>query len=92
MPGGAPVGNTNAIRGRIWRDSIKRALEKRADQSRVEWIQELDKLAERLLTAADAGDMAAMRELGDRLEGKPAQQIQVQGDADAPLKIVHESR
>ena len=38
------------------------------------------------------GDMAAMRELFDRLEGKPAQQVQLSGDADAPLKIVHESK
>ena len=32
------------------------------------------------------GDMAAMKELFDRLDGKPAQQVQLSGDADAPLR------
>ena len=33
------------------------------------------------------GDMAAMKELFDRLDGKPAQQVQLSGDADgAPIR------
>ena len=32
------------------------------------------------------GDMAAMKELFDRLDGKPAQQVQLSGDPDAPLR------
>ena len=34
---------------------------------------------------AEDGDVAALREVGDRLDGKPAQQVQIQGDADQPL-------
>ena len=47
-----------------------------------------DKLKELALL----GDMSAMKELFDRLDGKPAQQVQLSGDADAPLVITHESK
>ena len=47
---------------------------------------------EKLRELALAGDMTAMKEIFDRLDGKPAQQIQLQGDEDHPLvsKIVRE--
>ena len=54
--------------------------------------QKLRAIADKLVEMAQAGDVSAMRELGDRLDGKPAQQVQLSGDADAPLKIVHESK
>ena len=38
------------------------------------------------------GQLPFQKEVGDRLDGKPAQQVQLQGDADAPLKIIHESK
>ena len=48
--------------------------------------------AEKLLDLAEAGESWALQMLADRLDGKPAQQVQLSGDADAPLKIVHESK
>ena len=48
--------------------------------------------AEKLLDEAAKGESWALQMLADRLDGKPAQQVQLQGDADQPLKIVHESR
>ena len=33
------------------------------------------------------GDLAAMKEINDRLDGRPAQAITLQGDEDNPLKI-----
>ena len=47
--------------------------------------------ADKLLDLAAAGEPWATQMLADRLDGKPAQQLQIQGDADAPLRIVHES-
>ena len=47
-----------------------------------------DKLREMALS----GDMSAIREMFDRLDGKPAQQVQLSGDENAPLKIIHESK
>jgi hypothetical protein len=72
MPAGAPLGNTNAAKGKIWSAAIARALEHR---SRKDQKDALDALAEVLLSKCDEGDLTALKELGDRLEGKPAQAI-----------------
>lgn len=75
----APLGNQNARKGKPWQAAINRALEKR---SRVAQMEALDELAESLLRKCDDGDIAALKELGDRLDGKPAQAI-VNGDDGA---------
>jgi hypothetical protein len=80
---GAPIGNTYAAKGRRWSDAINNALGKR---SRAAGIQALDELAEKLLTLCDEGDISALRELGDRLEGKPAQAIT--GADGGPIVII----
>lgn len=71
---GAPVGNTNAFKGRLWNAAIQRALEKR---SKGEQVQALDELAEKLLALCEQGEISALRELGDRLDGKPHQTADV---------------
>ena len=42
-------------------------------------------LAERLFAEAMAGDMVAIKEIGDRLDGKPARAVI--GDADRPMEL-----
>ena len=69
---GAPVGNQNAAKAKLWQAAIMRALENRAGSDKV---KALDELAEKLLLKCDESDMAALKELGDRLDGKPAQSI-----------------
>jgi len=81
--GGQP-GNTNATKGKPWRDAIDNALKKR-DKSRVGGKLALDELAEKLLSLCDEGDLAALKEMADRIEGKPAQSMTLSGDEDAPL-------
>lgn len=81
---GAPFGNQNAAKGKKWAAAIQRALEKRSGK---EFAEALDDLAEKFLAAVEAGDIAGYRELGDRLDGKPAQQLQLQGDEDKPLQV-----
>lgn len=66
----APVGNQNAAKAKIWTAAITRAIERRSAGDR---MAALDSLAEKLLTLCDEGDLAALQELGNRLEGKPAQ-------------------
>lgn len=78
---GAPIGNKNAARAKVWHAAIMRALERR-DQSRSDGIKELDALADKLLALVASGDLPALKELGDRLDGKPAQIIA--GDEDLP--------
>jgi len=81
--GGQP-GNSNATKGKPWRDAIDRALAKR-EKSRIDGKFALDELAEKLLTLCDGGDLAALKEMGNRIEGKAAQSVTVSGDEDAPL-------
>jgi hypothetical protein len=83
----APLGNQNAAKARVWRAAIDRALERRT-KSRVDGIKEIDALADKLLDAVATGDLPALREFGDRMDGKPAQQVTLSGDPEAPLGVV----
>jgi hypothetical protein len=63
---GAPVGNTNAVKPKVWSDALRKAIVQG---------QNLDLLAHALVEKALAGDITALKELGDRLEGKATQQV-----------------
>lgn len=80
---GAPEGNTNSSKNnRLWAETIRRAVVQ-ADPQR------LRKIAETLLAKAEEGDIAAIKELGDRLDGKCAQQIIMSGDPESPVEHKH---
>lgn len=68
----------------MWHSAIVRALAKRAKGDQV---KALDDLAEKFITAVEGGDIQAFKELGDRLDGKPAQSIDLEasGKGGAPL-------
>ena len=74
--GGQP-GNKNAVKGKRWSTAINAALDKRCKS---DGIKALNDLAEKLLEKCDEGDMTALKELGDRLDGKPHQDLNVTGD------------
>jgi hypothetical protein len=78
----APLGNKYGVKAKRWSQAIDRALNLRC---KGDGIKALDKLAERLLIACDEGDMTALKELGDRIEGKPAQGIILSGDSENPV-------
>lgn len=83
---GAPLGNRNAAKAKVWHAAIMRALERRqpADQR----IKAIDELADKLIELVATGDLAALKEFGDRLDGKPAQVVI--GDADEdPIQHSH---
>lgn len=42
---------------------------------------------EKLMDKAASGDLPAIQTLADRLDGKPAQQVTLAGDSDAPLQV-----
>jgi hypothetical protein len=81
---GAPLGNNNAAKSKVWTAAIMRALEIRSIA-----IQKpaLDELAMKLLDKCEEGDLAALQELANRLEGKPAQGITLSGDEENPLRL-----
>lgn len=83
----APVGNQNAAKAKVWSAAIQRALDRRKPAD--ERIQAIDELADKLLDQCYGGDLSALQELGNRLEGKPAQSVTVGGDADSPLHNHH---
>ena len=70
MPGGAPIGNKNAARPRVWEAAIKRAVRPK----------DLEEIAQTVITAAKAGEQWAITEIGNRLDGKPVQQIEHSGE------------
>lgn len=82
----APIGNKNAAKAKVWTAAIERALEKRFKERGAA----LDDLAEKLLGLCEEGDLNALKELGDRLEGKAHQSVAVSGDEGNPL--IHEVR
>ena len=80
---GAPEGNTNSSKNnRLWAETIRRAVVQ-SDPDR------LRKIAEALLTKAEEGDLQAIKELGDRLDGKAAQSLALTGSDGDDLRVIH---
>lgn len=69
--GGAPQGNNNAAKAKVWSDALRKYITQNDN---------LPKLAEALVKKAMEGDVIAMKEIGDRLEGKVVQRIEGTGD------------
>ena len=70
----APEGNTNSNKNnRLWADTIRRACIQ-ADGAKLRAI------ADKLIEKAAEGDIQAIKELGDRLDGKAAQSMSVDAD------------
>ena len=75
---GGPVGNQFAVKKKLWSDALRHQALR--DPKR------LSKIADKLLDMAADGDIAAIRELGDRLEGRPVQATEL----NANLTLSHE--
>jgi len=82
---GAPLGNQNAAKGREWTQAIRWALAHH-ESSSIKRGQALDKIAVKLIELALEGDMAAIREIGNRLDGKPVQPVS--GHHDVPVTVI----
>lgn len=84
MAGGAPLGNKNGAKSRLFEQALIRAIKQR-DLELGEG-ETLRGIAEALLDKCKTADMQAIKELGDRLDGKPAQTIA--GDDENPLRLI----
>jgi hypothetical protein len=78
---GAPVGNKNAQKGRIWNDQLRRAIAQ--DDGR-----RLRASIEQLLNLASNGEPWAIKELADRLDGRPAQTNVLEASQEPELKTI----
>lgn len=81
---GGPTGNRNSTKDkREWSNAIRRAVKRG---------KRLNRLADKLLDKCEEGDMTAMKEFGDRYEGKIAQAIEGPGnDGEHIITITHKS-
>jgi hypothetical protein len=78
---GAPVGNTNSNKNnRLWADTIRRAIIQ-SDGER------LRRIAETLITKAEDGDMNAIKEIGDRLDGKAVAITELSGPDGSAIPV-----
>ncbi len=81
----APIRNQNARKAREWKDVLKYTLDN-FEGSAIERGKVLRGIATRLIEKALDGDMQAIKEIGDRLDGKPTQAIA--GHEDGPIEGV----
>ncbi len=73
-------GNQNALGRGAWSDAIRRSVARAAKSRGEHNYLIINKLADKLVASAGKGNIQALKELGDRLDGKPAQVIQGPGE------------
>lgn len=80
---GAPIGNQNAAKAKRWQDALHKALVRfESKDGAIKAGEALDKIAETVVLQALAGNKDAWQEIGNRLDGKPAQAIIATGDEE----------
>lgn len=68
-----------------WADAVNRALHRESDgKGSAKW---LDVIANRLVEAASEGDVTAIKEIGDRMDGKPTQAVEASGPDGEAIPI-----
>lgn len=88
MPGGAPIGNQNAAKSRLIEQALIRAIKQRDLEAGDG--ETLRKIAEAQIDRALAGDPVSFDKVADRLDGKPAQQIDHGNAGGAPFIVKFE--
>lgn len=78
----APEGNQNARKGADWRQALKRALARHGNGT---YHDGLEKLAAKYVKAAEKGEAWALKDIGDRFDGRPAQSVDLSGEVNIPL-------
>lgn len=71
---------------KIWASAVRRAVMRRIENEEGK-PQKIERLADQLVDFAMDGQGWAMQEIGNRLDGKPAQQQVVSGDPESPLVL-----
>ena len=77
MERGAPKGNQNAAKGKIFYDALRKIA--------VQEPHRVRSIVESLFESAEAGEAWAIREVMDRLDGKPIQKQEITGEDGSPL-------
>ena len=74
---------------KIWSDALRRAVMRESESDKAK--KRIEVMADKCARMAEDGDMAAIREIGDRLDGKPAQYSEISGAGGEPLKLIVET-
>lgn len=75
---------------KIWSDAVRIAAMRECLDDNGKKTKRISRIADNLVRMALDGDMAAIKEIGDRIDGKPAQAIV--GDPDAPITFAKIAR
>jgi hypothetical protein len=76
----APIGNSNAAKGRMFYDKLRKCL--------VQHPERLDKIVDQLVMQAELGEAWAVKEIIDRLDGKAVQVLE-NGDGSPLLSGIN---
>lgn len=84
---GAPKGSRNAAHDKPWTNALERAIAqyKAGD---VRMGQALRRIADGVVTRAINGDAAAVKEISERLDGKPIQPIAGKIDTNVTVEVL----
>ena len=72
---------------KIWADAVRRAVSRRMEGEEGK-PQKIERLADKLVDMALEGDTQALKEVGDRLDGRPTQQTDGSLALSGKLEIV----
>ncbi len=79
----APINPVGAKSDKLWRDALMRAVKRQIDGD----VHALERLADKTVAKGLEGDMAAIKEIGDRLDGRAHQGIAITGEDGGPISI-----
>ena len=71
---------------KFWADAVRRAVNRRLDDIEGQ-PKKLDRLADKMVEAGLEGDMQAIKEIGDRLDGKATQQTDSNVNLSGKLEL-----
>jgi len=73
----APIGNTNAVKGKLFYDKLRKRLTQEPHR--------LERIVNELITQAEQGEAWAVKEVIDRLDGKAVQTTEMQNSDGTPI-------
>lgn len=85
----AAKGNQYAAKERVWTQAINNVLARRHPKGK---MAALEDLAEKLVDLVATGDLPALKELGDRMEGKSPQGVELTGSGQNGAVLLEEVR
>jgi len=77
-----------ATSDKFWSDAVRLAVYREAADDEGQMRKRINIIADKLCRMAMEGDMAAVKEIGERLDGKAAQQQIHSGDPENPVEMV----